>query len=73
MNSPYQSSHSQINNNTNIFIFMQRSPVRLLRVFQISGANPSAICDSIIFNFFVCLTIFYYFNFHTGLLTSAFG
>ena len=45
MNSPYQSSHSQINNNTNIFIFMQRSPVRLLRVFQISGANPSAICD----------------------------
>jgi ABC-type phosphate transport system permease subunit len=38
---------------------------------KISGANPSAICDSIIFGLFVYLVFIYYFICQAGLLTSA--
>jgi len=37
---------------------------------KISGANPSVICDSIIFRLFVYLIFIYYFICQTGLLTS---
>ncbi len=38
---------------------------------KISGANPSAICDSIIFRLFVYLIFILYFICHTVLLASA--